>query len=279
VNKEYKKLVEAGITVIVAAGNSLQDAYFFSPASEESVITVGAINQFGIHANFRSGGSNYGSDVDIWAPGVAILSALANTKGYTEKAGTSMACPHVAGVAAQLLERHPHWTPVQVRNALVDMACKYDGERFHGSPSGILKGEPSSLCPFSHGSCDRSSDACLQSWPNWGSSYTCQDSAENGYFRSSYCASYPQEMGLCCAKACSDEAFSVPCVPPSGRTVSCSSSSDSCLQQIAGWEAYTCHSAAEDGFFQASYCKSYPEVMGQCCSQACQDNGFAVPCA
>jgi subtilisin family serine protease len=101
----------AGVTVVVAAGNSNSDACFFSPAFVPSAVTVGSTTS----TDQRSSFSNYGSCVEIWAPGSDIVSAShrSNT-GSTSLSGTSMACPHVSGGAALVLTENPGFTPSQV---------------------------------------------------------------------------------------------------------------------------------------------------------------------
>lgn len=94
----------AGITVVVAAGNSGADACSYSPARAPSAITVGAITTTDARASY----SNYGSCVDAWAPGTGITSAWIGGSGATNTiSGTSMASPHVAGLAARLSQAVP----------------------------------------------------------------------------------------------------------------------------------------------------------------------------
>jgi subtilisin family serine protease len=79
-------------------------------------ITIGATTSTDAKASY----SNYGACVDFFAPGSSITSAnYANNTGSSVKSGTSMAAPHVAGVAAQYLQSNPAATPQQVRDALV----------------------------------------------------------------------------------------------------------------------------------------------------------------
>jgi subtilisin family serine protease len=89
-----------GVMVVVAAGNEGQDASRTSPASVSSVITVGASTT----ADQRTRWSNYGSVVDVYAPGADILSASSSgDSSYVRMSGTSMASPGVAGGVACML--------------------------------------------------------------------------------------------------------------------------------------------------------------------------------
>src|SRR5829696_8740750 len=119
------RVVDAGVPVVVAAGNDSMDAAGFVPAAYDEVITVSALADSDGHPG--GGGrattrgpddsladfSNFGADVDIAAPGVDILSTIRG--GYARGYGTSMASPHVAGAAALFLAKHPGATPVEVK--------------------------------------------------------------------------------------------------------------------------------------------------------------------
>ena len=113
--------IASGIPYAVAAGNSHEDACGYSPARVSSAITVGATDDLDWDAWF----SNYGSCLDLFAPGDYVTSAW--KKSDTAKktiSGTSMASPHVAGVAALYLEQNPAATPTQVRDAIVNGSTK-----------------------------------------------------------------------------------------------------------------------------------------------------------
>eukprot|EP00741_Cyanophora_paradoxa_P008385 tig00001304_g8112.t1 len=113
--------VAAGITVVVAAMNSNLDACTVSPASAPNVITVGATTNTDARASY----SNFGTCIDIFAPGSSVLSAShTSTTGGVTMSGTSMATPHVSGVAALYLSANPAAKPAEVTYALKNVATK-----------------------------------------------------------------------------------------------------------------------------------------------------------
>lgn len=101
----------SGVTYVVAAGNSNDNACSYSPARTAHAITVAATDKTDTRAFF----SNFGTCVDIFAPGVDIKSAwIGSNNAYNRIQGTSMASPHVAGVVALYLSKVPGATPNQV---------------------------------------------------------------------------------------------------------------------------------------------------------------------
>ncbi|KND94727.1 Cuticle-degrading protease [Tolypocladium ophioglossoides CBS 100239] len=117
VNAAAAAMIEANIFVAVAAGNEDADARGASPASEPTVCTVGATNS----ADQRSDFSNFGPAVDIFAPGESILSTWLG--GTTLSiSGTSMASPHIAGLAAHLLAVDGFDEPQKLRTKMQKLA-------------------------------------------------------------------------------------------------------------------------------------------------------------
>jgi aqualysin 1 len=118
-NQAVNNAVAAGIVVTVAAGNNGVDASNSSPASASNALTVGAST----NADARASYSNYGSCVDLFAPGSDVYSStISGTDTYASWSGTSMASPHVAGAAALYLSANPTATPAHVETALKSAA-------------------------------------------------------------------------------------------------------------------------------------------------------------
>ncbi|NOJ28827.1 MAG: peptidase S8 [Nitrososphaeraceae archaeon] len=129
-NLAINKAIKAGVTFVVAAGNSGKDGKTFSPGNNPNVISVSAIVDSdgkcgGMGINTRYGNddtlatfSNFGNTVDIAAPGVNIYSTFKD-ESYATLSGTSMASPYVAGAVALYKSTHPSASPSSVFDTLV----------------------------------------------------------------------------------------------------------------------------------------------------------------
>lgn len=120
-NNAIAAVVDLGIPVVVASGNETTNACIKSPASEPKAITVGASDRYDSVMSW----SNYGSCVDVVAPGSTIRSAyIGGSTIAGNMSGTSMAAPAVTGAVARILEAYPNLTPAEVSAKLDEFSSK-----------------------------------------------------------------------------------------------------------------------------------------------------------
>ncbi|CCQ44710.1 peptidase inhibitor I9 family protein [Pseudarthrobacter siccitolerans] len=135
VDAAIQAVINDGVTAVVAAGNSAVDACNSSPARVPAAVTVAASDSADRQASF----SNFGSCVDLYAPGVGITSTYYTSATATASmSGTSMASPHAAAAAALLLSQNPALTPSQVAATLTSSATA-------GVITGATSGTPNRL--------------------------------------------------------------------------------------------------------------------------------------
>lgn len=146
-NTAIKAAVGRGTSVVVAAGNDNADASAYSPAGCANVITVAASDREGNRAAY----SNYGTAVDVTAPGGetavraddGIWSTInkgtrsVGSEGYASYQGTSMAAPHIAGLAALLKQKVPSLTPAQIEQTVRNNARSLPGSCSGGCGAGL----------------------------------------------------------------------------------------------------------------------------------------------
>ncbi|WP_327309378.1 S8 family peptidase [Streptomyces sp. NBC_01298] len=119
VNDAATAVSDAGVLPVIAAGNSSIDACNVSPASAARVLTIAASNKYDEETDF----SNYGECVSLYAPGQEILSAKLGG-GSVAQNGTSMAAPHVTGVAVLYKQANPKATPAEIAEYIDDESTK-----------------------------------------------------------------------------------------------------------------------------------------------------------
>jgi subtilisin family serine protease len=183
-----KNSIAAGVTYAVAAGNSNKDACNYSPARVSTALTVGATTSSDARASY----SNYGTCLDLFAPGSSITSAWHTSNTATNTiSGTSMASPHVAGVAALYLETNTGASPAAVGDAILGSATSGRLSSIgSGSPNlllySLLEGgsgstDPCSNCEHYTGTLSGSGDYDYQ--PNGNYYYSGSSGYHNGWLR------------------------------------------------------------------------------------------------
>ncbi|RPK44805.1 Subtilisin DY [Streptomyces sp. ADI92-24] len=128
---------DTGALFVIAAGNAGSPGSIGSPGAADSALTIGAVDSADRLAYFSSQGPRFGDNAlkpDLSAPGVDILAArsqlVSGSGPYTSMSGTSMATPHVAGVAALLAEKHPDWNGQQLKDGLMSTSKQISGTSY-----------------------------------------------------------------------------------------------------------------------------------------------------
>ncbi len=134
--------IDSGITFVVAAGNDNSDACFGSPNRVAAALTIASSTS----SDARSSFSNYGSCIDLFAPGSSITSTWSNG-GTNTISGTSMAAPHVAGAVALYLQSSPNASPSQVETEIEGNAVSNRISNVNGSPNLLLQVDSGSTPP------------------------------------------------------------------------------------------------------------------------------------
>ncbi|KAJ9051004.1 hypothetical protein DSO57_1008825 [Entomophthora muscae] len=133
INAAVSRAVDLGCVVVVAAGNSNIDACKISPASEPKAITVGSIDK----TDWRADKSNWGRCLTVFAPGDKIHSTSIDGKA-TVKSGTSMAAPHVAGLAANVMSKTKNYQPADVLKEIIENSQRKELSLFYEKSPNLL---------------------------------------------------------------------------------------------------------------------------------------------
>ncbi|MEU1365422.1 S8 family serine peptidase [Streptomyces sp. NPDC005803] len=128
---------DTGALFVIAAGNAGAPGTIGSPGAADSALTIGAVDSADRRASFSSQGPRPGDNAlkpDLSAPGVDIVAArsqlVSGSGPYTSMSGTSMATPHVAGVAALLAQKHPDWSGQQLKDGLMSTSKQISGTSY-----------------------------------------------------------------------------------------------------------------------------------------------------
>lgn len=141
IDTKITELQDAGIVVVAAAGNSGVAADTISPAGLDSVVGVGASDAFDRVMSWGTGMSNWGPEVDVFAPGVDVTGFTKD--GFVVSSGTSLSAAVVAAVAGQIISRFPEYTAPNVQKHLTDSAVPdilfWDGEVYETTPNRLVQ--------------------------------------------------------------------------------------------------------------------------------------------